>query len=113
IADALRFVGETAGTPEPTQGGVFYVHTDHLGTPQKLTDENQTTVWNADYSPFGQATITTETVINNLRFPGQYFDEETGLHYNYYRTYDPSTGRYLESDPIGLMGGVNTYGYVK
>ncbi len=89
--------------------GIYYYHNDHLGTPQTLTDENQTIVWQASYDPFGKATITTGTVTNNIRFPGQYFDSETGLHYNYFRYYDPSTGRYISSDPIGLAGGLNTY----
>src|SRR5690606_6129685 len=68
-------------------------------------------VWAADYDPFGKAAVTTGTVINNLRFPGQYFDAETNLHYNYFRDYDPSTGRYIQSDPIGLISGFNTYLY--
>ena len=91
---------------------ISYYHTDHLGTPQAMTDENQNIVWQAEYDPFGQASIITETVTNNIRFPGQYFDAETGLHYNYFRTYDPATGRYITSDPIGLGGGINTFGYV-
>lgn len=95
-----------------TGGNVNFIHTDHLGTPQLLTDTNQQVVWSADYKPFGEATITTETITSNLRFPGQLFDQETGLHYNYFRDYDPSTGRYVESDPIGLDGGINTYAYV-
>jgi RHS repeat-associated protein len=88
------------------------VHTDHLGTPQLITDSNQNVVWDATYDPFGQANITIETVTNNLRFPGQLYDEETGLHHNGWRTYDPSLGRYLTSDSIGLLGGTNTYIYV-
>jgi RHS repeat-associated protein len=56
-------------------------------------------VWSADYLPFGQADVTVETVENNLRFAGQYYDAETGLHYNYHRYYDPKLGRYLKPDP--------------
>ena len=89
----------------------YFVHPDHLGTPQVITDSNQSVVWQAEYEPFGQATITTGTITNNLRFPGQYFDAETNLHYNYFRDYDPTIGRYIESDLIGLRGGLNTYNY--
>jgi len=69
-------------------------------------------VWQAAYLPFGQAQIVTGTVTNNLRFPGQYFDAETGLHYNWNRFYDPEVGRYISADPIGLAGGMNLYAYV-
>jgi RHS repeat-associated protein len=87
------------------QAATFYYHNDHLGTPQVLTDENQAVVWQGEYSPFGDVTETVAVVEQNLRFPGQYYDQETELHYNYYRTYDPQTGRYVTSDPIGLGGG--------
>jgi len=93
-------------------GGIYYYHNDHLGTPQKLTDQSGNIVWSADYLPFGKADVTIETVTNNLRFPGQYYDQETGLHYNYHRYYDPSLGRYLRADPIGVKGGINLFSYV-
>lgn len=93
-------------------GELYYIHTDHLGTPQAMTDETGNVVWRATYGPFGQASIDpSSTVKMNIRFPGQYFDQETGLHYNYFRYYDPGAGRYITSDPIGLDGGPNTYLY--
>lgn len=94
------------------QAGVYYVISDHLGTPQQIVDSTGTVVWKAAYFPFGKAQILTETITNNIRFPGQYFDAETGLHYNWNRYYDPDTGRYLTPDPIGLVGGMNLYAYV-
>jgi RHS repeat-associated protein len=90
----------------------YYYHNDHLATPQKMTDSTGTVVWSADYKPFGEATVTVSTITNNLRFPGQYFDGETGLNYNYYRDYNPAIGRYMEADPIGLDGGINPFTYV-
>lgn len=97
---------------------IHYIHNDRLGAPQALTDSTGNIVWKGVYSPFGYVYADEnpdgdqKLVEFNLRFPGQYFDKESGLHYNYFRTYDPSTGRYLESDPIGLAGGLNTYAYV-
>ena len=107
---ALVRTGRSDADGESVQS-VYYYHNDHLGTPQTLTDSTRTVVWAADYHPFGKTRVTTDTITNNLRFPGQYYDEESGLHYNYYRHYDPSTGRYMSSDPIGLQGGMNTYLY--
>jgi RHS repeat-associated protein len=102
-----------------TNGITHYVHVDHLGTSQRLTNTQGETTWRAVSEAFGKtfvdttlAPATTGTTTNNLRFPGQYEDQETATHYNYFRDYDPSTGRYVQSDPIGLAGGINTYGYV-
>ncbi len=67
----------------------------------------------ATYYPFGKAQLLTRTITCNLRFPGQYFDSETGLHYNFHRYCNPKTGRYLTADPIGLAGGINLYAYVQ
>ena len=97
----------------PQLNNVVIYQNDHLGTPQKLTAVNGAVVWAAKYSSFGQVTVDPLSIItNNLRFPGQYYDDETGLHYNYLRYYDPSTGRYLKADPIGLEGGINLFTYV-
>ena len=100
------YVPRSAWTTDPlfmkVNNEYFFYYNDHLGTPQKLTSINGAIVWAAQYESFGKAEIdSTSTITNNLRFPGQYFDEETGLHYNYNRYYDPSIGRYLRSDPIG------------
>ncbi|MEW6600529.1 MAG: RHS repeat-associated core domain-containing protein [Nitrospirota bacterium] len=91
---------------------VYYYHNDQLGSPMLMTDSSGAVVWQGEYLPFGEPYSLTNTVTNNFRFPGQYYDEETGLHYNYYRDYKPEVGRYMEADPIGLEGGVNLYAYV-
>jgi len=96
-----------------------YLHTDHLNTPRKATDENGTIVWRWDSDGFGYVQPDRDPDGDGkkqyvrLRFAGQYQDAETGLFYNYFRYYDPYTGRYVTSDPIGLEGGINTYGYVE
>ena len=91
---------------------LYHYLNDRLGTPEILTDAAGTVVWEAWYEPFGQAHIhPSSNVVNNHRFPGQYYDEETGLHYNYHRYYDPRAGRYITPDPIGQAGGINLYNY--
>ena len=93
-------------------GQIYFYHNDHLGIPQKLTAKNGAVVWSAKYTAFGKAEIDNSSIIkSNLRFSGQYEDEETGLHYNHWRYYDPEIGRYIRTDPIGLNGGTNLYVY--
>lgn len=90
---------------------VDYILADHSGTPQQSVNNGGTTVWSASYTPFGDAGNPANSIIQNLRLPGQYNDAETAFHYNLYRDYMPNLGRYLETDPIGLYGGVNSYAY--
>lgn len=96
---------------------LFFVHNDHLGTPKYLTDMTGKAVWQAKSTPFGEVTEVEDLdgdgkyITLNMRFPGQYWDQETGTSYNYFRDYDPAAGRYVQSDPIGLRGGINTYSY--
>lgn len=87
----------------------YWYQNDHAGTPQKLTATNGLVVWDGKYDSFGNCQIGVEIITNNLRFAGQYYDEETGLHYNLNRYYDPVLGRYLRADPFG--DGLNLYAY--
>ena len=92
------------------QDGEIYHY--HLGTLRELTSQQGKLVWKARYKTYGNvAEKDVEEVENNLRFQGQYFDEETGLHYNRHRYYDPTLGQFTTQDPIGLLGGVNNYQY--
>ena len=90
----------------------YWYQNDHLGTPQKITDGTGAIVWSGTYDSFGKTEVQIGAIENNLRFPGQYFDQETGLYYNWNRYYDPKTGRYLTPDPIGQEGGINLFLYV-
>jgi RHS repeat-associated protein len=91
---------------------VYYFHTDQIGTPLEMTDVEGSIVWQATYKAWGEVeTFAVNEVEQNLRFQGQYFDDETGLHYNTFRYYDPGVGRFITQDPIGLAGGINTYLY--
>ena len=92
--------------------GKFYIAPDHLGAPHQITDASGAVVWQWNPDPFGNGDPS-GTFAYELRFPGQFFDQATKLHYNYFRDYDPRTGRYIESDPIGLAGGINTYTYAR
>ena len=112
-------------TPDPALGAnaaagpplVYYVHTDHLNTPRVVVDRNNVQRWRWLAEPFGTTAAETSPAgqaafIFNLRFPGQFYDAESGAHYNMQRDYLPGVGRYAQSDPIGLVGGINTYAYV-
>ena len=99
--------------------GRFFVYPDHLGTPRAIAEARSKVVWRWDSDPFGATPPDEDPNRNgsaftlNLRFPGQYFDQETGLFHNGFRDYDPQTGRYIQVDPIGLEGSLNPYLYAE
>ena len=86
------------------------MHTDHLGTPRLGTDPNGSITWRYDSDAFGRAAISGTAEVR-LRLPGQIDYNLGGIYYNYHRDYDSNTGRYLQSDPVGLVAGLNTYEY--
>lgn len=90
---------------------LWYVHADHLNRPARMTDDTKAVVWNAYYWPYGEVRAITGSASLNLRFPGQYFLVESGLHYNWHRHYDPTTGRYLQPDPLEFVDGPSVYAY--
>ncbi|EOU9606700.1 RHS repeat-associated core domain-containing protein, partial [Cronobacter dublinensis] len=95
---------------------IYWYHTELNGLPERVTDADGQTVWRGQFSTWGKTerelSVPQWQVPQNLRFQGQYLDRESGLHYNLFRYYDPVAGRYTQMDPIGLLGGINTYGYV-
>jgi RHS repeat-associated protein len=122
IEETVWFGDIPVATLRPSGGSavhIYYVHTDHLNTPRRVTDSTDNTiVWRWDSEPYGSTPANddpdadTTAFTYNLRFPGQYFDAETGLYYNDFRDYDAVAGKYVESDPLGLGGGISTYAYV-
>ena len=91
---------------------VYFVRSDHIGRPVFATDDTGAVVWTASYLPFGGVHASTGTPME-LRFPGQWFQSESGLHQNWMRDYDPTTGRYIQADPLGLVDGASVYGYAR
>lgn len=90
---------------------IYFVHADHLGRPARMTDQAGALVWDVVYSPFGGVYAVSGGPQQDMRFPGQWFQLESGLAYNWHRHYDATLGRYIQPDPIGLAGGVSLYGY--
>jgi len=91
----------------------WWVSTDHLNRPVRMTDGAKASVWQATWKPFGEPQSITGSATMDARFPGQWFQLESGLHLNWWRHYDPTTGRYTQVDPLGFVDGPSVYGYAR
>jgi RHS repeat-associated protein len=98
-------------TATPAVNQIGYVMADNLGTPQRVTNTNGSTTWTTAYQPFGTTGTVNAAIQQDLRFPGQLADAETGFNYNHFRDYMPSEGRYLQTDLIDIWGGSDTFAY--
>jgi RHS repeat-associated protein len=108
----LLFVEYANRDAEPSTGSCYFILTNQIGCPERVEDSRGVTVWKGRCDPYGTLRVSDDSTTEMpLRFPGHYFDPETQLHYNRFRYYSPALGRYLESDPIGIEGGLNLYAY--
>jgi RHS repeat-associated protein len=106
------FVDYETAEASPKKGTRYFIHTNQVGAPLRVEDDAGHRVWSATLDAYGTATVDpTSSIEFSLRFPGHYHDAELSLHYNRHRYYSPKLGRYLQSDPIGLAGGLNVYAY--
>ncbi|MCB9661885.1 MAG: HNH endonuclease [Sandaracinaceae bacterium] len=108
----VDYASREEASERPQDGERYYVFTDHRGCPERVEDDGGEVVWEATIHPYGECEVHVGADFHQpLRFPGHYHDAATGLHYNRFRYYSPELGRYLESDPVGVAGGLNLYGY--
>ncbi|MBM26391.1 MAG: hypothetical protein CL760_12095 [Chloroflexi bacterium] len=91
---------------------IYFAHNDYQGKPRQFSSEEKLIVWSAQYKPYGEVYDEYADISSIVRFAGQYKEINSGYFYNYFRDYDSKLGRYIQSDPIGLEGGINTYSYV-
>ena len=111
LGDGMVSTAHAQVPPPGTNYNLYWYHYDATRAPRVMTEDSGMVVWQAQYTPFGKIVISVELAVNPFRFPGQYFDIESGLYYNWHRYYDPNLGRYLTVDPLADIPGMESYAY--